>query len=94
MLIEYVESIDDFVCTNLGFKLSQADLRKICFYGDRLTCINGINFYAVNTNNALQAEIRIRLSRKNSCLVAIRDNANCEFTMFEKSKLLNAVIVN
>ena len=94
MRIKYVDTIDDFVCIELGFKLTTADLRKICFYGDRLTTINGVEFYAINTNNALQAEIRIRLSRKNSCLVAIRDNANCEFTMFEESKLLNAVIVN
>jgi len=93
MIIKYIADIDDFVCTNLGFKLTAQDLRKICFYGDRLTNINGVDFYALYTNTPLQSEIRIKLSRKHSCLVAIRDNSNCEFTMFKESNLLNAYIV-
>lgn len=90
MEFAYSHNYDDIVVTNLGFKISIIDLRKICF--NKTYTIYGQRFFA-NTVNGVTF-IRIELSRKITPLVAIRDDNTDVYTMFECSNMPREIIVN
>ena len=80
MEIQYNREYDAFVVTNLGFKISLIDLRKICF--NKTYTIYGMRFYAVSNN--INTEIYVELSRHCSALVAIRYTTDV-FKIFGRS---------
>lgn len=89
MEIQYSRDYDVFVVTNLGFKISIIDLRKICF--NKTYTIYGMRFYAVDNHD--YTEIYIELSRRCSALVAVRFKSTDVFKIFGRSdRIIETVI--